>query len=84
MTNVNPLHSPEYQFLLTRLKEARQAADLTQKDLSKSLGKPQSYVSKYERGERRLDVIEFLQVARSLGTDPYAMLLKVEQQFFRQ
>lgn len=81
---MNPLHSPEYQFLLTQLKEARQVAELTQSELSGRLGKPQSYVSKYERGERRLDVIEFLQVAQGLGADPYAMLRKVEQQFSRQ
>jgi hypothetical protein len=36
--------------------------------------RPQSYVSKYESGERRLDVIEFVEVAGALGTDPAAIV----------
>ena len=43
---------------------------MTQIDLSKKLGRPQSFVSKYENGERRLDVIEFLEVADALGVEP--------------
>jgi transcriptional regulator with XRE-family HTH domain len=77
---VNPLHSDTYQYLLTLLKEARASAGITQTELSKLLGKPQSFVSKYERGERRLDVIEFLQVTNRLGADPHAVLRKVEKQ----
>lgn len=77
---MNPLHSDTYQYLLTLLRDARASAKLTQTELSIQLGKPQSFVSKYERGERRLDVIEFLQVVRRLGADPYEMLRKVEQQ----
>ena len=56
------------------LVEARQRADLTQAELSKRLNRPQSFVSKYERGERRLDVIEFGQVARAIGLDPLRFL----------
>ena len=77
---MNPLHSDTYQYLLTLLREARASAQLTQTELSQQLGKPQSFVSKYERGERRLDVIEFLEVAHRLGADPYVMLKKVEKQ----
>ncbi len=47
--------------------EARTSADLTQAELAEKLLRPQSFVSKYERGERRLDVVEFLEVARALG-----------------
>ena len=49
---------------------ARKKRGLTQIDLSKKLGRPQSFVSKYENGERRLDVIEFLEVADALGVEP--------------
>ncbi len=49
---------------------ARKAANLTQAELSTKLQHPQSYVSKYERGERRLDLIEFLEVAEALEIDP--------------
>lgn len=77
---MNPLHTPAYQFLVSELKAARAAAKVTQAELSSRLGKPQSFVSKYENGERRLDVIEFLQVAYHLGADPYAMLQRIEKQ----
>ena len=50
------------------LKEKRVAKDLTQADVAKSLGVPQSYVSKYESGERRLDFVETTEVCEALGT----------------
>jgi transcriptional regulator with XRE-family HTH domain len=59
------------------LIEARNSADLTQAALSGRLGRPQSFVSKYERGERRLDVIEFAQLANALGIDPLRFLAKL-------
>ncbi|MEH2010880.1 helix-turn-helix domain-containing protein [Nostoc sp.] len=58
---------------------ARKEAKLTQQTLAKSLKKPQSFVAKYENGERRLDVIEFLLVTRVIGVDPCDILTKVEQ-----
>ena len=48
----------------------RLAADLTQARLATRLDRPQSFVAKYEGGERRLDVIEFLEVAEAIGFDP--------------
>jgi transcriptional regulator with XRE-family HTH domain len=59
------------------LTEARKSADLTQAELSGRLGRPQSFVSKYERGERRLDVVEFAHVARAIGIDPLRFLAKL-------
>jgi transcriptional regulator with XRE-family HTH domain len=56
------------------LVAARKDADLTQAELSSRLKRPQSFVSKYERGERRLDVVEFGEVARALGVDPVQFL----------
>ena len=50
---------------------------LTQVELAKRLGRPQSYVSKFERGERRLDVIEFAEVARPLDVDSGVILKKL-------
>ena len=52
----------------------RKAAGITQVELAERLGKPQSFVSKVERGERRLDVIEFCQVAEALGHEPAKLL----------
>ncbi|MGO8671667.1 MAG: helix-turn-helix domain-containing protein [Capsulimonadaceae bacterium] len=54
--------------------EARKQAGLTQAELADRLSRPQSYVSKYERGERRLDVIEFFDVASAIGIDPFEFL----------
>ena len=56
--------------------DARKSAGLTQAELSQRLDRPQSFVSKYERGERRLDVVEFGEVARGLGADPVRLLAR--------
>jgi len=63
-----------YSLFRELLTAARQAAGLTQAELASRLGKPQTFVSKYERGERRLDVVEFLQIAGALQTDPHAFI----------
>lgn len=60
------------------LIEARHNRHLTQIQLAEILGKPQSYVSKYERGERRLDVIEFLKVTKVLGIDACEIIKQLE------
>ena len=54
------------KLFMKMLEQERVQANLTQVQLAKKLGKPQSYVSKYENGERRLDLIEFLQIASCL------------------
>nr|WP_238418123.1 helix-turn-helix transcriptional regulator [Pseudomonas syringae group genomosp. 3] len=64
--------------MLDLLLEARSAAGITQKELAARLGRPQSFVSKTENAERRLDVIEFMDFCRGIGTDPYALLSKLE------
>ena len=68
------VHSPSQHAFRALLMKARKAAGLTQQKLAKRLGKPQSFVAKYEGGERRLDVLEFLSVARALGTDPIRII----------
>jgi transcriptional regulator with XRE-family HTH domain len=67
-------HSDRYKQLRNRLFEQRKRMGITQAQLSARLGKPQSFVSKYETGERRLDVIELLDVARALGVTLSALL----------
>jgi hypothetical protein len=62
--------TPTYARFRELLIEAREKSDLTQSDLAERLGRPQSYVSKFERGERRLDIVEFIEVARALRVDP--------------
>ncbi len=52
------------------LADARRRANLTQQELATRLGKPQSFVSDYERGQRRIDIMELLLIARALNVDP--------------
>ncbi len=70
----NSIFTERYNQFRLSLIEARKTKKLTQVDLAKKLKRPQSFVSKYERGERRLDVVEFFEVARALGIDPIAFL----------
>lgn len=71
--------SPEYNVFRLCMISARKKAKLTQAVLAKMLEKPQSFVAKYENGDRRLDVIEFLLITQAIGADPHAILKKVEQ-----
>lgn len=66
-----------YLKTLPVLVAARQAQGLTQVELAERLGKPQSYVSKIERGERRLDVVEFCALAEALKIAPSSLLQRV-------
>jgi ribosome-binding protein aMBF1 (putative translation factor) len=70
--------STRYQTLKTLLIEARRDAGLTQTKLAAKLSRPQSFVSKYERGERRLDLVEFLEVADAIGFQPAQFIKKLK------
>ena len=63
--------------LTTRLVAARRGAGITQQMVADRLGKPQSFVAKYERGERRLDVVEFIAVAQALGISSLDILAEI-------
>lgn len=65
----NPLHRTEYEIFRVSLIKARKDAGLTQVEVAEQLNKPQSFVSKYERGERRLDLSEFIEIAEILSID---------------
>ena len=54
----------KYQNLIKRLRQARREAGLTQVDAGKRLRKPQAYISKIERGERRVDAVELAELAK--------------------
>lgn len=73
------LHTPEYHYLRTLLVAAREEAGLTQSGVSTKLGRPQSFVAKYEGGERRLDIIELIQVCTALGIDPHSILNNMQK-----
>ena len=61
------IYSSEQDRLQWLLRKLRNGAELRQAELAQKLGKPQSFVSKYESGERRLDVLELRQVCHALG-----------------
>ncbi len=62
-------HAAEYRKLVGLLKQARLDAGITQTVLADRLERPQSYVSKIERGERLIDPVELRQICRALGID---------------
>ena len=68
------LHSHQYQIFRSLLVTAREASGLTQVQIAEKLGKPQSFISKYERGERRLDFSEFIELADVLRIDTNAFI----------
>lgn len=71
--------SEQYHRFRQMLVEARNENKLTQVEMAERLGKPQSFVSKFERGERRLDVVEFIEVSQALGVDPVEFLKKFQR-----
>lgn len=69
----------EHKVVGSALAAARKRAGLTQAQLAKSLRKPQSFVSSYERGQRRLDLLEFLRVADAIGADAIAEFENIQK-----
>jgi ribosome-binding protein aMBF1 (putative translation factor) len=71
------VRTPKYIQLRHLLVDARRKAGLSQDALASRLKRPQSYVSKFERGERRLDVVEFFEVMDALNVDGFKLLKKL-------
>ncbi len=75
------IHSERYKILCLMLIERRKALKMSQYELAKRLKKPQSFVAKIERRERRLDMIEFLELAQALNADPCQIIRELERQY---
>lgn len=71
------IFTDDYTFFRKLLRGEREKLKMSQKDLGKLLNKPQSFVHKYETGERRLDLIEFLDIADTLKFDPCAFIKRL-------
>ncbi len=69
-----------YQNMIDRLIAARRDAGLTQVDLGRRIGQRQTFVSKFETGERRLDAAELIRIGRAIGIDPYTLMREAEEQ----
>jgi ribosome-binding protein aMBF1 (putative translation factor) len=66
-----------YERFQQMLVEARKKSGLSQQEVADRLGRPQTYVSKCELGTRRMDVVEFLEMAEVLGFDPAVFIKKL-------
>ncbi len=65
-----PTHRQKYEVFLAQLRAARVRAGMTQEETAKRLGSTQTFVSKCERGERRLDVIDLIDFLDAFGANP--------------
>lgn len=74
------VHTDEQLIFRTLMVKARKQAGLTQSELAQRLRRPQSFVAKYEGGERRLDVVEFVTIAGAIGADPIKLLRSLIRQ----
>ena len=63
------IYSKDYKEIINRLKQARVNAEFSQQTVAAKFGKPQSYISKIESGERRLDVVEIKKFAKIYNKD---------------
>lgn len=72
------IHSNEQKQLRKLLRQIRLGAGIKQAGLAELLGKPQSFVSKYESGERRLDLLELRQVCKALGVPLTEFVVRLE------
>lgn len=70
-------YAEKYIRLRELLVSHRENSGLTQAEVAAKLSRPQSFVSKYENGERRLDVIELIEVANIIGFDPAKLIKKL-------
>lgn len=64
--------------MIALLVAARKDAGITQVELGRRIGQRQTFVSKFEQGERRLDIAEFLAVSRAIGADPHQIIRVLE------
>ena len=64
---------------MSALIEQRKAVGMTQTDVARKLGRPQSYIAKIEGGERRIDIVELIDVAQVIGLDLEALVRRASK-----
>lgn len=72
------VRSPAYRAAIEALVAARHACGVSQRELARRLGKHPSFVNKIERMERRLDLVEFVAIARAVPIEPATLFSQVE------
>ena len=73
------IYTTEYAELLRLLRETRERAKVTQTELADRLGRSQSFVTKFERGDRRLDAIQLRTICQALGADLVSFVTELER-----
>ena len=73
-TGHKTIYTPPYELVVAKLKQARVDAGLSQEDLADRIGRTQLWVSRTERGERRMDLLEWLEYLLGCGADIHAFL----------
>lgn len=68
--SVQSVGTTAYDALLEMLRQTREAKEVSQRELSKRLGRPFTYIVKIENGTRRVDVVELIQICLELDADP--------------
>ncbi len=79
-TGHKTIYTPPYELVVAQLKKARLAAGLSQEDLADRLGRTQLWVSRTERGERRADLIEWLEYILGCGADVHELIREVSKE----
>jgi transcriptional regulator with XRE-family HTH domain len=72
------LRSPKHRALIAALAEARRAAGLTQRQLAAKLKRSNSFIWKLEAGERQLNVLELIEIAKTLGVKASDLIAGIE------
>lgn len=78
------IYTREYAAVLRLLREARDQAGITQVDLAKKLRQSQSYVSKVERGDRRLDIVQLRTICHVLGLTLAEFVQRLERELSKR
>lgn len=73
------LSSPRHDALVELIIEERKKAGLTQTEVAEKLGRYQSVIATLESGQRRIDVVEFLELAEAIGFDPAKLIHKLSK-----
>lgn len=74
---VRSLRTPGHRAMMQVLIETRKSKGITQQDLADRLSRPQSYIAKVETGERRLDVVEFIEWAIGIDSTPPDLIANI-------
>ena len=73
--------TPQYARLLERLRALRERKGMQQSDLAKRMGVPQQYISRYEIGETRMDIVQLWLYCRAVGTSFTALCRQLDKDF---